>query len=274
MSEQRDPRLDELLADQAVGELSPEEQAELERLLVNVNPAEATSWEQAATAIVLSQLPPPAGEMPQELLERLRSEGEEVVSRNRENMTEDSRLPPKVSVDVLESPPGGEATKPLWLSLAAQVALAASILVAAFFFVRRDTAPTVSELFQQVARAPDVVRVDWTATEHAAAQNASGEVLWSTEQQAGVMVFRGLPANDPAFRQYQLWIFDDTRDERYPVDGGVFDIDSATGEVRVPIRAKLAVRDPKMFAITIEPTGGVVVSSREELPLLATVPKG
>jgi hypothetical protein len=54
------------------------------------------------------------------------------------------------------------------------------------------------------------------------------------------------------------------------LDGGVFDIPT-TGEVIVPINAKLQVREPFMFAITIEKPGGVVVSSRERLPLLAKV---
>ncbi len=42
-------------------------------------------------------------------------------------------------------------------------------------------------------------------------------------------------------------------------------------EVVVPIAAKLDVARPYMFAITIEKPGGVVVSSRKRLPLLAKV---
>ena len=54
------------------------------------------------------------------------------------------------------------------------------------------------------------------------------------------------------------------------MDGGVFDV-SADGEVIVPIDPKLGVVDPTLFAVTIEKPGGVVVSSRERLPLLASV---
>ena len=39
----------------------------------------------------------------------------------------------------------------------------------------------------------------------------------------------------------------------------------------MPIQAKLHVEEVYMFAITIEKPGGVVVSSRERLPLLAKV---
>ena len=38
-----------------------------------------------------------------------------------------------------------------------------------------------------------------------------------------------------------------------------------------PINAKLFVQDDFMFAITMKKPGGVVVSSRERLPLLAKV---
>jgi hypothetical protein len=52
---------------------------------------------------------------------------------------------------------------------------------------------------------------------------------------------------------------------------GVFDIPPGKDEVIVPIAAKLKVARPYMFAITIGKPGGVVVSSRERIPLLAKV---
>lgn len=63
-----------------------------------------------------------------------------------------------------------------------------------------------------------------------------------------------------------------------PVDGGVFEInaaraDAATGEVIVPVTAKLRVRGPTLFAVTVEKPGGVVVSPRERAALVAS-PKG
>ena len=84
------------------------------------------------------------------------------------------------------------------------------------------------------------------------------------------MLFRGLPVNMPSKEQYQLWIFARNQSDQTPIDGGVFDITS-TEEVIIPINAKLFVQDAFMFAITIEKPGGVVVSSRERLPLLAKV---
>jgi hypothetical protein len=54
------------------------------------------------------------------------------------------------------------------------------------------------------------------------------------------------------------------------VDGGVFDV-TTEGEVLVSIHPKLKVQEAFLFAVTIEKPGGVVVSSRERLPLLANV---
>ncbi len=78
----------------------------------------------------------------------------------------------------------------------------------------------------------------WQATEDAAAKGASGDMVWSPSQPRGYMRFRGLLPSDPKVAQYQLWIFDKQRDEKFPVDGGVFDVD-ANGEVIVPISPKL-----------------------------------
>ena len=82
------------------------------------------------------------------------------------------------------------------------------------------------------------------------------------------MRFTGLAVNDPTQYQYQLWIFDKARDEKFPVDGGVFDV-SSTGEVTVVISPKLHVTDATLFAVTIEKPGGVVVSKRERIVVTA-----
>jgi hypothetical protein len=119
-----------------------------------------------------------------------------------------------------------------------------------------------------LATATDVKTLAWTATKDAAAAGASGDVVWSPSQQKGYMRFVGLAPNDPTKTQYQLWIFDKTRDDKFPVDGGVFDV-TAAGEVIVPISAKLAVVDPTLFAVTVEAPGGVVVSKRERIVVTA-----
>lgn len=105
------------------------------------------------------------------------------------------------------------------------------------------------------------------------AADGLGDVVWSPERQQGFMRFRGLAANDPSLAQYQLWIFDAERNSAHPVDGGVFDVPAAAdGEVVVRIDPRLPIRRATAFAITVEKPGGVVVSGRERLPLIAALP--
>ena len=114
----------------------------------------------------------------------------------------------------------------------------------------------------------------WTANaKDPAGAATSGDVVWSAAKQKGFMRFTGLAPNDPARTQYQLWIFDKARDEKFPVDGGVFDVGS-NGEVVVAISAKLPVADPTLFAVTVEVPGGVVVSKRERIVVTAAPTAG
>jgi len=97
----------------------------------------------------------------------------------------------------------------------------------------------------------------------------TGDVIWNGRQQTGIMRISGLAVNDPADFQYQLWIFDEARraySNDVAVDGGVFDIDRATGDLIVPIRSKLPVNEPFLFAVTTEPPGGVVKHNPDRDP--------
>jgi hypothetical protein len=120
-----------------------------------------------------------------------------------------------------------------------------------------------------LAQDPDAMTIGWSATPDPAAKGAGGDVVWSEARQQGYMRIRGLAANDPKAAQYQLWIFDGRRDQAHPVDGGVFDV--VDGEVVVPIRAAIQVFEPKLFAVTVERPGGVVVSKRERIVLTAAL---
>jgi hypothetical protein len=143
--------------------------------------------------------------------------------------------------------------------------------------------PVLAELRGKLlAEDPEAVTVAWKkasddpaiVADEAGLESvgALGDVVWSSARQQGYMRFRGLAANDPTVAQYQLWIFDAERDEAYPVDGGVFDVPAAGGDVVVRIDTRLQVSRATAFAITVEKPGGVVVSSRKRLPLLAAVP--
>jgi anti-sigma-K factor RskA len=133
---------------------------------------------------------------------------------------------------------------------------------------------TPAELRDKLLAAEGTALAEWTPTKDPLGKAATGEVVWNKDQQKGTMRFRGLAKNDPSRAQYQLWIFDKTRDDKYPVDGGVFDVDSETGDVIVPIHATLAVNAPVMFAVTLEKPGGVVVSKRDRIVVTAKLPAG
>lgn len=133
-----------------------------------------------------------------------------------------------------------------------------------------DGANATGALLDSLLETPELVRVPWAASTDPAATTATGEVVWDARTQRGVMRIAGLVPNDPRLAQYQLWIIDGDRDARYPVDGGVFDV-TGSGEVLVPITARLRVGRPTLFAITLERPGGVVVSARERLVLAAPV---
>lgn len=120
-----------------------------------------------------------------------------------------------------------------------------------------------------LARGIDVVTLPFAAAGDPIVPKIEGDLVWSTATQSGFMRFvSGLPANDPGKNQYQLWIFDGKRDDRYPVDGGVFDIDGPRERI-VEILPKVRVHQPTLFAVTLEPPGGVVVSAREHILVVA-----
>jgi anti-sigma-K factor RskA len=246
-------RLVELLADRATQGLSREEARELEALLRQHPDVDPDALDRVAAAVYLATAPRDETPLPGALRARI----ERVAPTEARPTRDPGRRAP-------------QRTTRLRLLAAAGWAIAASL---AFVMFRppdlreMDPAARRAELLE---RAPDVVRVAWTKTEDPAAANAEGDVVWSDSRQEGFMRFRGLAPNDPTRTQYQLWIFDVERDERYPVDGGVFDV-RADGETIVPIRAKLRVAHPRLFAISVERAGGVVVSGRERLPLVAPV---
>jgi hypothetical protein len=103
---------------------------------------------------------------------------------------------------------------------------------------------------------------------------AHGDVVWDNAGQRGYLLLSGLPPSEPGETQYQLWVFDAARDERFPVDGGVFDVPPGRETIVVPIRAALHIARPSAFAVTLENSGGVVVSDRQRVVALAHVTGG
>lgn len=279
MTARQDERLLELLADEATEGLGPAERAELETLLAAASEVEADAFEQAAAAIDLAYT-----EIKEPLPAALRDHIGAAAARY---------LPAAAATEVASfpSPTPSRGKGPdvfRWLGwLAAAAVLVAAVLdllprtgtdeapetqiVQVPVPVQPPPPPPPAESREQLlAAGTDLLQLPWTTTEDAAAQGTDGDLVWSGEQNEGYLRVRGLPVNDPADYQYQIWIFDRTQDERYPISGGVFDVPAA-GEVVVPLAPELDIVEPTLFAVTIEKPGGVVVSDRERLLLLAQV---
>jgi len=101
------------------------------------------------------------------------------------------------------------------------------------------------------------------------AEGSGGDVVWDNARQRGFLRLRRFVVNDPTRARYQLWIFDAARDDRYPVDGGVFDVPPGREDVVIPVRASLPVLRPVAFAVTVEGSRGAVVSEREKVVAFA-----
>lgn len=253
MSDQHElSRRDELLADRASVGLSAEEARELEALLAGVPD---DSYDLAAASLDLALAPPTAETLSPELRAKLAARADAFVVQR-------AAVAKRAEMRVLPSEPRRSSALAWWVAAAA-VVLALIGWWPRFGAGPAALAPTPSEL---LARA-DTLRVAAKGTAYAA--NLSGDVLWSNATQSGYLRLSGLPVNDPKLEQYQLWIVDGT--QKHPIDGGVFDVDAATGELVIPIDAKIAVTSPAAFAITVEKPGGVVVSDQSKVAMLVSV---
>jgi hypothetical protein len=240
----------DLLIKKAVEGLSAGEEAALNDSGMPVQ-GELQRFERAAAAFAMTGLHP-LQDLPAGLRQKLLQEGARQVSA--------------ANAPVSMPAPRRDSGKMGWW------AAAACLLLALFVWNRGSQprpAPAPQSLRAQLLARADSVRINWSATADPNAGGISGDLVWNPATQSGVMRFVGMTRNDPAVHQYQLWIFDAERDERYPVDGGVFDVPAGATEVLVPIRAALPVGRVKLFAVTLEKPGGVVVSQREHILVTA-----
>lgn len=268
-------RLQELLADEALGALSAEDAHELAELLPAGAEEDADdSFALAAAAIALADVE--VEPMPAHLTERIVK-----AAQCAEDIAVHT-VPAVLAGQATSARPRSKRPDTMRSSTYGWLAAAACLLLALGSLLWRPPAkiiqvaapspspPTPAEARAELLRtAKDVVRIDWSATKDPAARSVSGDVVWSSTEQRGYMRFHGLGRNDKTALQYQLWIFDKLRDQRYPIDGGVFD--STGEELIVPITAKLLVSTPTLFAVTVEKPGGVVVSQREHIVVTAAV---
>jgi hypothetical protein len=279
-----DERIADLLVLEVTEGLDPAQQRELEALLA-AKPGAPDALAGAAAAVTLAARLP-LEPLPAALRETLITQGRTVVRVKAGNKVQPLPVRKAAAAAPAAPPvPAPPARAPASARYGWYAAAASLLIALAAWFPRfgAEAPPAVVEApvpdpaeqrERLLAAAPTVLKEEWTRTDDPASASVQGDVVWDEATQTGYMRFSGLPANDPSQSQYQLWIFDGTRDDRYPVDGGVFDVPAGATEVVVPIKATLPVRKPALFAVTVEPPGGVMVSSRERIVAVAQVASG
>lgn len=285
MNEDKKEKLLNLLADQALFGLSAAESAELETLKKEFPEFQTDdSFEIAAAAINLSNLDT-SEHLPMHLQSQILSQADAYFDSSKQSEDVSHSL---VSAASAASDSSIETRIPWWSWLGWGVAALACVALAFILFSDREprknneivqnpmptqTMPPLSnqqKREQMMSSAMDIVQASWKEADPKSGKRIFGDVVWSDAAQTGYMKLSGLPVNDPGSETYQLWIFDENQSEKYPVDGGVFNV-AANGEVIIPIDAKINVKKPKMFAVTKEKPGGVVVSDRRRMVALAKV---
>lgn len=260
-----DPRAEELLADQAITGLDEQQAQELVNLL-EADSAEMQDEFMRTAALVqlgiMSLKPSQLAPMPEHLRNRILA----AAPLQSKKAAETAKV-----IDIGPAKQEPAKSSAFWQQPLTGWAVAA-MLALALVILRPDSGATdfSAQRASLISEAADATVTAWTPPDDPRFGGVSGDVVWSDARQAGFMRLSGMPANDPAIQQYQLWIVDPERSAE-PVDGGVFDVQAGEREVIIPINAKLAVNKPAAFAITLEKSGGVVVSAG---PLLVVASAG
>lgn len=268
MNEKDRELLLDLLTRQATEGLSSAEA----RQLAALEGSDDDSFDLAAAALLLSEFEPTMP-LPAHLRSKISADASHIVGANAER-------PASNPIEIVDR------RSPLfaWLgwAVAAAAVLALGINLSMTRFgvteIARNPPPTATptpmapaEAHDKMMAEPGMTVAKWAPTAKTGEMaNVSGDVVWSDKQQKGYVMLRGLPKNDAASSTYQLWIFEENQGDKTPIDGGTFNI-SSDGTVFLPIDAKLAAKNPSMFAVTVEKPGGVVISKREKVAALAKV---
>jgi hypothetical protein len=246
-------RFDELNAGQVLNDLSPEEIVEWTSLsaLPGNSPDPDLEWLATAAEVAAVQSDS-ANAIPTALLGKLQNWADQTAPPAPSNV-----LRPDV---------------PKWWGiivhpLTGWAAAAAIIFFLLFSTFDRNSSPSDKDVAALRDKAPDLIERNFAGL--GPYGNANGSVIWSDVLQSGYMLLNGVPSNDPQTAQYQLWIVDPSRDPDAPVDGGVFNIPTDGSPAIIPIDAKLAIKQPQVFVITLEQPGGVVKSKQETVVAIA-----
>jgi anti-sigma-K factor RskA len=265
-------RVLELLSDKALGELNEAELAEIRKLEEDHPELKeiAESFELTVAAISLTNLEV-SEPLPLHLREKLLKVSDEYFTEARkqveEKKEEKSREQDKQKVLGFER---GKTPSPFFAWLGWAVAGAACIALAiniwlTHFSLETKKEPNLAQQREKILQMPDAIRLEW---KHPGTKETLGDLVWSNSAQKGFARFYKLPANEPEKETYQFWVIDES--QKSPTDAGLFNV-TTQGEVIFPIETRIKVDKPKMFAITVEKPGGVVIPSLDKIIAVAEV---
>ncbi len=289
MNEQAQEVLFDLLTKRATYGLDSLENKELDDLSASNNYFVDDSFDLTAAAIGLSEMEVDQ-QMPAHLYSKLLASADALYGTANTNQAAPA-VSESVAGDDLQPTFEFEPKKASWMgwfgwAVASVACVALAVNIASTRFqkptevvtgptpVASPEKPSPAKLFEELLASPNAIKASFGPAPKGPVElaRAGGDVVWNDAKQTGYMKLRGLPKNDKTVSTYQLWIFDENQDAKYPIDGGTFDINS-DGDVIIPIDAKIATKNPKLFAITVEKPGGVVVSDRKKMAALAQVAK-
>lgn len=277
MNELEKEKMLDLLIAQATGELSAEESKllrEMEELFPELK--DDNSFEMAAASFSIANLDT-SEPLPAALQAKILADADKYFVSEKAEATETSGEEEYQKTFAFEAP---KRSVWQWLgwafAAAACVALAVNVWttrqnpVVQTVYVKETPTPTPSanQQLEQLLASADVVKTNLANPKNP--NEVVGDVVWSDAQQKGFMRLRGVPVNDKTKEQYQLWIVAANQSAKTPVDGGVFDVNTS-GEVIIPIDAKVKVQNPAAFAVTAEKPGGVVVSEQGKVMAIGKV---
>ncbi len=269
-------RILELLASRATEGLSGDEARELDARLRDQPDSDDAAFELAAAAIDLSLSRHEIAPMPRGLRARLEADAPRWVGA--------ASLTPGHGDGAAGRAPGGVRARPPSGSRFIQGAgwlVGAACLIAAvagwwprLVATARAEGLTVERQRREMLARGACVTAHWSDWDDPEISGVRGDVVWCGGSQRGFVRFEGLPRNDPAQQQYQLWIVDDrgagdAPGRTAPISGAVFD--GGPGEVLVPFGAPIRVGDVQYFAVTIERPGGAWISDMKRRVVKAAV---
>lgn len=192
------PHAEELLVDQATGDLDELHQAELEALLNEETVALQEELMQTAALVQVGMLTIErrgAEKMPEHLRQSIQSQAAlKPVTETASNVVQLAAPAAKAKAS---SAPSASTNLFKFGGWAAAAALALALVVPQ----KESSLSPVAERQEMLAHTEDVIVAPWAQPEQAGYEQVRGDVTWSDNEQRGFMRLAGLPANEPTKAQ-------------------------------------------------------------------------